>query len=94
MPIKFGANVANSIVMVVIIKYSLPKKPLIKFKKKFPVGITLPKYPAISFDTHTITKESATPKAISFKEISFLPQYWAAKVSPSSVSTWSSTSSI
>ena len=81
-----GRTVANSIATVVIHTYWLPKKVFSILRNQFPVGIAVESTPAMAFEIVTTMIEKAKSIAISRSEISFRPQYFAARVLPSSAS--------
>ena len=67
-------------VKVVIKRYLFPKKPPINLLKTSPPEKAELIKPASFVETVTMVKAIATAKAISFKEISLAPQYFAAIV--------------
>ena len=78
--ICFGKKEAMSIVMVVINRYLFPKKPPMNLLNTSPPEKNPLISPASFVDTVTMVKAMATAKAMSFREISFAPQYFAAIV--------------
>ena len=88
-----GKSVATSIVSVVMIRYLLPRRPLMSARTKFDVGITAPRRSAMFTETATMTRDRAMQKAMSLRETCFGFQNVAAPPSSPSL-VWASISSM